>query len=207
MDIKLPPKVKIGLDILQRTNNFPGLERLVKLAKEKHPEITRKQVKAFLDADVSKQITKVQQAKPSEGHIVAFVPNENWQMDVFDLSRYMYANKHFRYVLCCVDVFTRVAYAKPMKTKDSEALTTTFQHIIDEAEVKPRSILSDHEAGFLIDPVQKLINKNNIALNVNAMHNHHALGIIDNFARRLKTSLTTYFLKKNYKMAGSIATY
>ena len=195
MDIKLPPKVKLDLDILQRTNNFPGMERLVKLAKEKFPEITRKQVKTFLDADESKQITKIQQAKPSEGHIVAFVPNENWQMDVFDLSRYMYSNKQFRYVLCCVDVFTRVAYAWPLKTKDSKALAAAFEHIVDEAEVTPRSILSDHEAGFLIDPFQQLLNKYNIALNVNALHNHHALGIIDNFARRLKTILTTYFLK------------
>ena len=47
MDIRLPARVKVDLDILQRTNNFPGLERLVRLAKEKHPEITRKQIKHF----------------------------------------------------------------------------------------------------------------------------------------------------------------
>jgi len=193
--IRLPPRVKLDLDILQRTNNFPGLERMIKLAKQKHPEITRKEIKTFLDSDVSKQLTKVQQAKPSEGHIVAFVPNENWQMDIFDLSRYMYANQYYRYILCCVDVFTRVAYAEPLKTKDSEAITAAFQKILGKAGVKPRSILSDHEAGFLIDPFQKLINKYNIALNVNALHNHHSLGIIDNFAKRLKTILTTIFLK------------
>ena len=39
--IRLPAKVKLDLDILQRTNNFPGLEKMVKLAKQKHPEITR----------------------------------------------------------------------------------------------------------------------------------------------------------------------
>jgi len=82
-----------------------------------------------------------------------------------------------------------------LKTKDSEALTDAFQKLLGKADVKPRSIISDHEAGFLIDPFQKLINKYNIALNVNALHNHHALGIIDNFAKRLKTILTTYFLK------------
>lgn len=45
--IRLPPKVKLDLDILQRSNNFPGLERLVKLAKQTHPEITRKEIKTF----------------------------------------------------------------------------------------------------------------------------------------------------------------
>ena len=90
MDIRLPPRVKVDLDILQRSNNYPGLERLIKLAKDKHPEITRQQVKTFLDSDVAKQLTKVQQKRPADGHIVAFVPNENWQMDVFDMSRCMY---------------------------------------------------------------------------------------------------------------------
>jgi hypothetical protein len=193
--IRLPPKVKIDLDILQRTNNYPGLERMVKLAKQKHPEITRKEIKQFLDADVSKQLTKVQQKKPSDGHIVAFVPNENWQMDIFDLSRYMYANQYYRYVLCCVDVFTRKAYAEPLKLKDSEACAAAFQKMIDKAGVKPRSILSDQDAAFFNEPFQKIMNKHNIALNMNALRNHHALGIIDNFAKRLKIILTTLFLK------------
>ena len=30
---------------------------------------------------------------------------------------------------------------------------------------------------------------------MNALHDHHVLGIVDNFARRLKVILTTYFLK------------
>jgi len=167
---------------------------MVKLAKAKHPEITRKQIKYFLDSDVAKQLTKIQKAKPADGHIVAFVPNESWQMDIFDLSRYMYSNQYYRYVLCCVDVFTRKAYAEPLKLKDSPSITTAFQKLLDKAGVKPRSILSDHEAGFLIDPFQKLLNKYNIALSVNSLHDHHALGIIDNFARRLKFILTTYFL-------------
>lgn len=193
--IKLPPKVKIDLDILQRTNNFPGLERMVKLAKQKHPEITRKEIKTFLDADVSKQLVKVQQAKQSDGHIVAFVPNENWQMDIFDLSRYMYTNQYYRYILCCVDVFTRKAFAEPLKTKDSESCAVAFQKMIDKAGVKPRSILSDQDAAFFNEPFQKIMNKHNIALNMNTLHDHHALGIIDNFAKRLKLILTTLFLK------------
>ena len=128
------------------------MERLVKLAKEKHPEITRKQIRTFLESDVAKQLTKIKHTKPSEGHIVAFVPNENWQMDIFDLSRYMYSNQYYRYVLCCVDVFTRKAYAEPLKLKDSVSIAVAFQRLIDKAGAKPRSILSDHEAGFLNEP-------------------------------------------------------
>ena len=74
------------LDLLQKRLNCPGLERLVKLAKQQHPEISRPENKKFLEADTSRQLTKVQHAKPANGHILAMVPNELWQMDTFDLS-------------------------------------------------------------------------------------------------------------------------
>ena len=32
---------------------------------------------------------------------------------------------------------------------------------------------------------------------MNALGDHHALGIIDNFAKRIKTTLTAMFLKNN----------
>ena len=48
-NIRLPPRVKIDLDILQRTNNFPGLERLFKLVNKDNDDITRNDIKSFLD--------------------------------------------------------------------------------------------------------------------------------------------------------------
>ena len=40
---------------IQVDNNFPGLERLVKLVDQKYPEMTRSEVKNFLRDDVITQ--------------------------------------------------------------------------------------------------------------------------------------------------------
>ena len=45
---------------IQVDNNFPGLERLVKLVDQKYPEISRRDVKNFLRDDVITQQTKGQ---------------------------------------------------------------------------------------------------------------------------------------------------
>ena len=190
----MDPDTKLKLDTIQRSNNYPGYERLVKLAQEKYPEISRSEVKTFLSHDTARQLTTVQHAKKAEGHIVAMLPNELWQMDIFDLSRYMYSNKYFRYLLCCVDVFTRKVYVEALKEKDSEACAKAFEKIMKSNGVKPRSILSDHDAAFLREPFQKILTKEGIALNLNALNDHHALGI---FARRFKMILTTTFLKNH----------
>ena len=52
-------------------------------------------------------------------------------------------------------MFTRVAYAEPLKLKDSETLAAAFHKLVDQAGVKPRSILSDHEAVFFNRPFPK----------------------------------------------------
>lgn len=190
-------RVSNKLETLQKMNNYPGLEKLVKLAKEKHPEITRTQIKTFLNEDTSRQLTKVQHDKSSPGHVVAMVPDELWLMDTFDLSKYMKQNKDHRYILCCIDVFTRKAYAEPMLYKDSATVTKAFARIVAFNKVQPRSILSDNDAAYQQPIFQHLLTMKNIAINYNALHDHHVLGIIDNFAKRLKTILTTTFLKEH----------
>ena len=86
------------LESLQKRNNYPGLEKLVKLAKQQHPEISRPEIKKFLEADTSRQLTKIQHTKAANGHVV---PDELWQMDTFDLSRYRKQNKDYRYIVLC----------------------------------------------------------------------------------------------------------
>jgi len=70
-------------------------------------------------------------------------------------------------------------------------------------ENQPRSILIDNDAGFLStdgrtgETFAKLLETRGIALQTNALKDHTALGIIDNFAKRLKTILAATALKQN----------
>ena len=115
-------------------------------------------------------------------------------MDIFDLSLYKYFNQDYKYIMAVVDVFTRKAYVEPMKNKDSVSCVTALNNIMQKAHDKPRVILSDNDAAYLNKPFQDLLNSKQIALHTNALHDHKALGIIDNFARRIKATLTKTFL-------------
>ena len=59
--------------------------------------------------------------------------------------------------------------------------------------VKPRCIISDHDPAFLSNEFSSYLDKLQIPLNVNALGDHHVLGIIDKFAKRIKTILTAMF--------------
>ena len=173
--------------------------------KAEHPELRPRHVKAFLNQDYTTQLTQAKQNQEAKGHIVATSPNELWQFDILDLSRYAKRNDNTRYILACVDVFTRKAYVEPMKLKSSENVETAFKAILGRAHAKPQSLLNDQDSAFLNGSFKDYIAKENIYLSTNALRDHRALGIIDNFAYRIKNILTKGFLnERNVKWLDKI---
>ena len=183
-----------------RNNNYPGAERLTKLVKEKHPSkyIGKHQIIKFLSEQTASQTFKEKRKSKPKGHIVANIVNELWQMDIFDLSRYEKNNDGFRYLLACVDVFSRKAYVKPMKNKDTSTVIDAFTNIIiHKTGPQIRSILADQDPAWTNSTWLTFIEKENIAFNTNALKDHRALGIIDNFAKRIKLTLNKRFVDTN----------
>ena len=162
------------IDLEYRLNYFPGLTSLIKIVQKSNPQISKQEIVYFFEKDITTQLTKKQPKIKPIGHITALSLNEGWQMDIFDLSRYHLFNKHYRYLLACVDVFSRKAYVQPMLNKDDEsvkkALITIFK------DTKPESILSDHDSSFLSKTVQAYLSSLKIPLNVNALSDHHPQG-------------------------------
>ena len=153
---------------VQKENNYPRLEVLVKLVKKEDEEITRKQVEDFLNKDVATQVTKEQKPKHTEGHLVSYSPNDWWQFDIFDLSRYEKKNDGFKYLLACVDVFSRKAYVEPMKEKTSPACAEALQEILNKTHLKPKAMFSDNDGAFLGKEFQTFAKERDIFLKQNA---------------------------------------
>ena len=188
---------------VQKANNYPGLEKLLKLVERKYKfAITRREVKQFLAKDLPTQLYATQQKVNSKGHIVAFVKDELWQIDIFvmkaGLAKY---NDDFKYIFVCIDVFSRKAYGQAMKSKDSESCLDALQYIIDKkAKARPRAMMADQDAAFQDKEWQRVMTENSIAFTMNALKDHKALGIIDNFAKVMKSSLNKFMEDdKTYK--------
>ena len=50
--------------------------------------------------------------------------------------------------------------------------------------VQPKTIMSDHEPAFLGNEFSEYLHEKQIPLNINAVGDHHALGIVDNSTGR-----------------------
>ena len=183
-------------------NNYPAKVKLLKLAKEANPQVKAKDVDNFLDGQIPYQLLKEAKTVSSKmGHIMAFRLNEIWQIDIYDVSRFETSNKKYKYMFAVMDVFSRFAYIIPMKNKDIESTSKALEEVINYHKSPPNLIMSDNDASFTGSEFQKLLVKYNIHHDPNAVGDHNSLGIIDNFAKRIKRTLMAQFLqtkKKNW---------
>ena len=176
-------------------NNFPSLERLFKLVNKDNNDITRNEIKSFLEKQKEYQILKVQHNIKNIGHLVAFEKNEIWQIDIFVLQKYEKQNKGYGYIFAVIDIFTRKAFVEPMKNKSSEDCSIALQNII-KINGNPKVIMSDNDKAYEGKEFNNILNKYDIIINENVIGDHNALGIIDRFARTLKTILSHKFINE-----------
>jgi hypothetical protein len=175
---------------------YPSLNDMYKYMKEDKVAVTKAQIKTWLDKLEENQITKeTKTKKETYGHIVAFSENENWQMDIYILQKYVKFNRGYRDILACIDVFSRKVYCVPMKNKSIDDVTDALKLIFKTAI--PQRITTDSDSSFLGGQLQALLKKNDVIHDTVPIGDHSSLGLVDRFARTLKTKFTKIILKNN----------
>ena len=57
-------------------------------------------------------------------------------------------NKVFRFLLCVIDIYSKYAWAIPLRDKKVITITDAFQKILDESKRKPNKICFDKGSEF-----------------------------------------------------------
>jgi hypothetical protein len=93
---------------------FTSRDKLYRRAKELDNNITLKIVKEFLNRQPTDQITKQTSRQKVFSSIISPSVRNNYQMDIFVLPNPT-LNQGFKYLLTCIDVYSRFAFVKKNK--------------------------------------------------------------------------------------------
>jgi transposase InsO family protein len=132
------------------------------------------------------------------GKIVAYRPLSLIQMDIFDMQNFARTNKGYKYILCIIDVFTRKVWTYKMQLKNSKNVQDSFNDFLQKSGIQsntPSILMSDNDPTFTNESFQVILRENKIIHQPNIIDDHHALGLIDRFARTLKTIFTRLFVQ------------
>lgn len=123
--------------------------------------------------------------------------DETWQADLVDMSAYASKNNNYKYLLTIIDIFSKFAWAVPMKSKTGKDTTDAMKSVLIQGRV-PSKLHVDNGGEFYNSNFQSLMKKYNIHL-YSTFSNLKA-SICERFNRTLKNKMWKQFsLRGSYK--------
>jgi hypothetical protein len=188
----------MNLEDYYKKFNFPASSTFLKLLKNEGLKYTKDEVDKFIKGKTEQQQTTIKTEKKKDlGKLVAYYPLSLIQMDIYDLAKYYKENQGYKYILCIADVYSRKVWAYKMKNKDNINVFESFKQFTKDSNIekyKPTILMSDNDSTFTNSQFKEILDKHDIMFQPNKLNDHHALGLIDSFARTLKKTFTRIFL-------------
>ena len=130
--------------------------------------------------------------KFKRGKFYAPTINDTWQIDLIDVSsiKKKKYKQNFNYILTCIDVFSKKAWAEPMSHKYASDTTNAFKKILKTAESKPKRIYSDSGNEFM-GSFKKLLNELDISQLFSKSINKAS--VVERFNRTIKEKMYRIF--------------
>ena len=183
------------LEILFYSPNtqFTSIRSLYEQVKKRG--ITYNEVKEFVQKQEATQLFKRQKRITHYFPIVAKHKYEIMQLDLIDMSDIASANENYKFLLACIDVFSRLAYVVPMKNKESKTVNDAIDEIVELTS--PITIQCDNGKEFDNHSFKKMMKERGIDIQFIDVGDHKKLGIIDRYVRTLREKINKYMTMFN----------
>ena len=120
--------------------------------------------------------------------------DEQWQADLAEVGLIADKNQGQRYILTVIDIFSRFAWARPLRNKKGETVAEAFRDIFNEGRI-PKRVQTDQGREFENWHVQKLFKS--LGIELFSVKSAYKAAIVERFNRTLKQRIWKYFTAEN----------
>ncbi|GFX55678.1 putative uncharacterized transposon-derived protein F54H12.3 [Trichonephila clavipes] len=174
----------------KRVASFGGVDALHRAVDGK---VSKKLIKDWLEGVEAYTLHKPIRKKFQTNHVLVYSINQQWQADLVDLSSLQKHNHGFRYILTCIDILSKYAWAIPLKIKRGTYIVKTFKTIFSMRKLK--FLQTDAGTEFTNKTFQKFLKQEDVRFFTK--HNNTKASVIERFNRTLKTKMWKYFTHNN----------
>ena len=143
--------------------------------------------------DLSNELNKPTINKFPRQKIIVNHINEIHSTDLVDMTQYSKINRGYKYIFTNIDVFSKIAYTFPLKSKKIQDIKPCSGKIFKKN--KPKYIWSDNEPAFMSKEMQQFFKNNNVK--IYHTNSHLKAVIIERFNRSLRELMMKEFVKNN----------
>ena len=170
--------------------SYGGVERLYQSAKNKG--ISRDQVKDFLSRQHAYTLHKPARRHFTRNRTYVSGIDKQWQVDLADMQGLARKNGGIKYLLACIDIFSKYAWVIPIKNKSAPIMFAAFTELFSQsAPRKPLKIQSDRGKEFFNKDVKRLLETTH-GIHHFASWSDQKAAVCERFIRTLKTRIWTY---------------
>ena len=175
--------------------SFGGLDAVYRAVKEKGKnKISRKQVRDWLSQQDVYTLHKPARRRYKRSRVIVPGIDAEFQADLVDVQNLSRYNKGYKYLLTCIDIFSKYAWVVPLKTKQGQELVKAFQIILSSGR-KPNKLQTDQGTEFLNRVFQKFLRDNNI--DFFTVNSGLKASVVEGFNRTFKNKMYKYLTAKN----------
>ena len=144
---------------------------------------TIKSSSTILADELHKPIIK----KFEKGKVYSQFKDNIWGVDLADTQSLSRKNKGIKYLLCVIDLYSKYAFAIPLKDKKGISILNAFHKIIKQYNRKPNQIWIDQGREFYNNIFKKWLSDNDIIMY--STYNEGKSVVAERFIRTLKSKL------------------
>nr|ACE75265.1 integrase core domain-containing protein [Glyptapanteles flavicoxis] len=123
--------------------------------------------------------------------------DETWQADLVEMIPYATVNKGYKYLLTIIDIFSKYAWAIPIKSKSGADVTSAMKSVLQQGRI-PKNLHVDQGKEFYNKEFKDLMKQHNI--NIYSTFSNLKASICERFNRTLKTKMWREFTARgSYK--------
>ena len=185
-----------------QTNSLPKpVEKYVDLPVPPKPSSNPKKPDQTTDeiySEIADELYKPARRRYPTRKVVTMYPNDVWGVDLADLNDVIEFNNEFRYIVVCVDCFSRFAWGVPLKNKTGTDTLDALKEIVKQNNnVYPGHLWVDQGSEFYNSNVKDWCKEHNITMY--SVYGHAKSAMVERFNRTLKTNLYKQFYANRSK--------
>ena len=143
---------------------------------------------------LSEELHKSKRKNYPRRKIVVNHIDEIFAADLVEMQKFSKLNKGYRYLLTCIDIFSKFAWVIPLKDKKGITIKNALEKIFKQR--KPTFLWTDRGTEFYNKQVQDLLNENNIKL-YSTNNSEIKSAVIERFNRTFKNMMYKKFTENN----------
>ena len=173
---------------------YSGVNGLWQAVRAQQLNISKAQVVAWLKGQPTYTLHRPARRHFRRNRVIVGGIDSQWQADLVDMQSVVKQNDGVRYLLTCIDIFSKYAWVVPIRTKTGTQLIDAFKTIFATGR-QPLYLQTDEGTEFLNKGFQQFLQQRGVLY----FHtwNETKASVVERFNRTFKGRMYKYFTASN----------